>query len=206
MCRPLFVLGVLGLLLAGCGSGGEETAPETVTQTQTVTTVVTTTADTTTSTGGSGSGGDCSAAGLSADLPPDSELPQPVAGVRERIAQAAVACDYDQLQAIALEQDGFTYSYGGETSAADFWAGEEERGTEVMRILVESLRQSGHEYQGNWAWPTAYADAPTDADWSALSGLYPADQVTSWREQGQFLGYRVGITPAGDWQFFVAGD
>ena len=41
MCRPLFVLGVLGLLLAGCGSGGEETAPETVTQTQTVTTVVT---------------------------------------------------------------------------------------------------------------------------------------------------------------------
>ena len=30
--------------------------------------------------------------------------------------------------------------------------------------------------------------------------------MTSWREQGQFLGYRVGITPAGDWQFFVAGD
>ena len=53
-----------------------------------------------------------------------------------------------------------------------------------MRILVESLRQPGHEYQGNWVWPTAYADAPTDADWSALSGLYPADQVTAGASRG----------------------
>jgi hypothetical protein len=75
-----------------------------------------------------------------------------------------------------------------------------------MRILVESLRQDGHQYQGNWVWPEAYADAPSDEAWEELSGIYPPDQITSWREQGQFLGYRVGITPDGDWQFFVAGD
>ena len=178
--------------------------PTTVTVTQTETETVTQTVTSPAETGAAA--GECSAADLSAELPEDPALPAPVADVRARIAEAAVECDYDRLQEIALEVDGFTYSYGGETSAADFWAGAEERGEQPLKILVESLRQPGHEYQGNWVWPSAYTDAPTDADWQALSGLYTQDQITSWREQGQFLGYRVGITPAGDWQFFVAGD
>jgi hypothetical protein len=203
MGRPLVVVGLLVALLAGCGSGTEEASTVTVTQTETVTATTVTTPPIT----GPGSpGAECSAAGLSVDLPRDAELPEAVAVVRTQIAAAAQACDYDRLQQLALAQDGFTYSYGGETSASDYWAGAEERGEQVMKILVESLRQTGHLFQGNWVWPTAYSDTPTDADWSALSGLYPADQLTSWREQGQFLGYRVGITPAGDWQFFVAGD
>ena len=202
MRRPLSFLGLLVVLLAaGCGSAEEQATTVTVTSTATVTQTVTTAP-----TEPGSEGGECSASGLSADLPEDGSLPEAVAEVRGEIAAAAVACDYDRLQELALEQDGFTYSYGGETSAADYWAGEEERGQDVMKILVESLRQNGHLYQGNWVWPTAYSDTPTDADWSALSGLYPADQLTSWREQGQFLGYRVGITPGGDWQFFVAGD
>jgi hypothetical protein len=201
MCRPFVVLGVFVALLAGCGSDAtNEAETVTVTQQETVTETVTATS------GPASGGGDCSAAGLSADLPDDPSLPAPVAETRREIAAAAVACDYERLQAIALEQDGFTYSYGGETSAADYWAGEEERGEQPMRILVESLRQDGHLYQGNWVWPEAYADAPSDEAWQKLSGLYPPDQITSWREQGQFLGYRVGITPDGDWQFFVAGD
>jgi hypothetical protein len=171
-----------------------------VTTTETVTETVTTTED-------PAGGGECSAAGLSSELPADSALPAAVADMRQRIAEAAVACDYDALQALALEGGtGFTYSYGGETSAADYWAGAEERGENVMRILVESLRQDGHRYQGNWVWPTAYSDEPTDADWEALEGLYPQDQLDSMRQSGSFLGYRVGITPAGDWIFFVAGD
>ena len=171
----------------------------TVTTTETVTETVTT--------GEPAGGGECSAAGLSADLPADTALPALVAEMRQQIADFAVECDYDGLQELALRGGtGFTYSYGGETSAADFWAGAEERGEDVMRILVESLRQDGHEYQGNWVWPTAYTDAPTDADWEALEGLYPQDQLDSMRQQGSFLGYRVGITPAGDWTFYVAGD
>lgn len=202
MRRPFVVLGLLtALVAAGCGSGGEEATTVTVTRTETVSRTVTTPPIT-----GPITGDTCSAAGLSADLPPDGSLPAAVAGVRTRIAAAAVDCDYDALQVLALEQDGFTYSYGGETSAADHWAGAEERGEEVMRILVETLRQPGHLYQGNWVWPTAYSDTPTAADWEALSGLYPADRITSWREQGTFLGYRVGITPSGDWLFYVAGD
>lgn len=204
MRRPVLFLGLLvALLAAGCGSGEQEATTVTVTQTDTVTRTVTTPPITGP---GPGSGAECSASGLAADVPARSALPAAVAEVRSQIVRAAVECDYDRLQELGLAQDGFTYSYGGETSAADHWAGAEERGEEVMRILVETLRQDGHLYQGNWVWPTAYADRPTDADWQALSGLYPADRITSWREQGQYLGYRVGITPAGDWLFYVAGD
>jgi hypothetical protein len=202
MSRPFAFLGLVATVLAaGCGSGEEQATTVTVTQSETVTRTVTTPPIT-----GPGSAAECSAAGLSADLPADPALPAAVADVRSEVAAAAVACDYDRLQELGLAQDGFTYSYGGETSAADHWAGAEERGEEVMRILVETLRQDGHLYQGNWVWPSAYADRPTAADWEALSGLYPADRLTSWREQGQFLGYRVGISPAGDWLFYVAGD
>ena len=200
MVRLLLVLGLFAVAAAGCGSGGEEASTVTVTTTETVTEPVTTGE-------APAGGGDCSAAGLSAEMPADSALPRKVAETRRQIADAAVACDYDRLQALALEGGtGFTYSYGGETSAADYWAGAEERGEPVLRILVESLRQPGHEYQGNWVWPTAYTDAPTDDDWQALDGLYPQEQLDAMRQSGSFLGYRVGITPAGDWIFFVAGD
>jgi hypothetical protein len=199
MVRPLVVLVILAAVVAGCGGGDEEASTVTVTTTETVTETVATTEEP--------AGGECSAAGLSADLPADPALPTAVAELRQQIAEAAVACDYDRLQALALEGGtGFTYSYGGETSASDYWAGAEERGEDVLRILVESLRQPGHEYQGNWVWPTAYTDEATDADWEALEGLYPQEQLDAMRQSGSFLGYRVGITPAGDWIFLVAGD
>jgi hypothetical protein len=201
MLRLLVLLGLLAAVAAGCGSGDEEASTVTVTTTETVTETVTTTEEP------AGGSGECSAAGLSAELPADSTLPAAVAEMRERIAVAAVECDYDGLQELALEGGGgFTFSYGSETSAADHWARAEERGEEVMRILVETLRQTGHQYQGNWVWPTAYTDSPTDADWQALEGLYPQDQLDAMRQSGSFLGYRVGITPGGDWTFFVAGD
>lgn len=202
MGRPFVALALtVALAGAGCGGGEEETTTVTVVETETVTRTVTTAPEPVEP------AGDCSAAGASAELPADPELPAAVAEVREAIAAAAVACDYERLQELALEQGtGFTFSYGAETSAADFWGGAEERGEEVLRILVETLRQEGHLYQGNWVWPTAYTDAPTDEDWQALAGIYPQEQIDSFRESGSFLGYRVGITPAGDWQFFVAGD
>jgi hypothetical protein len=141
-------------LLAGCGGGAAETAPTTVTEQVTVTEKVTET----TSSGEAAA--TCSASGLSAALP-EQDLPAAVADVRQRIAEAAVACDYDALQAIALEQDGFTFSYGAETSAADHWAGLEESGEDPMRTLVEILRTPVTRNEaGAYAWPTAYTESP----------------------------------------------
>ena len=206
MLRLALSLLVLVLALAGCGGEEEAATPATVTETVTETIPATTEPPATTAEPAAG-GGECSTSGLRIALTEDPALPAAVADTRRRIVDAAVACDYDALQELALEGDsGFTFSYGAETSAADHWAGAEERGEDVLRILVQTLAQTGHEYQGNWVWPTAYSDAPSEADWEALTQIYPADDVRSWREQGAFYGYRVGITPAGEWLFFVAGD
>jgi hypothetical protein len=143
----------------------------------------------------------------------DQDLPEPVAEVRQRIFDAAVACDYDTLEQIALERgEGFTFSYGAgpDDSAAAHWRELEASGAEEpMRVLatILALPHSRNE-SGSYAWPSAYQEAPTDADWEALAeaGLYDQELLDQMREQGSYLGYRTAITPDGDWQFFVAGD
>ena len=56
--------------------------------------------------------GACSTSGLRLTLP-EQDLPPAVADVRKRVFDAAIACDYDTLEQIALEQgEGFTFSYG----------------------------------------------------------------------------------------------
>ena len=149
----------------------------------------------------------CSASGLRIARP-EGKRPALVAKTRRRIFEAAIACDYDALQAVALEgEPGFTYSYGGETSAADFWRGEEERGGKPLAILVQILAMPHTRNEaGFYAWPAAYGEHPTDEAWNALEEIYSRDEINAWRELGSYLGYRIGITPAGEGQFFVAGD
>ena len=202
--RGLLVL-VLFLVLAGCGGDSESTAepvPETVTVTETETVEPEEPAD---------PEGECSTAGLRLTLP-DQELPQPVADVRERIFGAAVACDYETLEQIALEEGaGFTYTLGVEAdSAAGHWRELEESGTEEpMRILatILTLPYTRNE-SGSYAWPNAYNEAPTDEAWQALvdAGLYAEETVEAMKLGGSYLGYRTAITADGDWQFFAAGD
>jgi len=197
---------VAALALAGCGTGDNEAAapPETVTVTRTETEPLPATPTPAPEV-------ECSTAGLRTTLP-EQELPEPVAEVRGRVFDAAVACDYEELERIALEKgEGFTFSYGGETSAADYWRGLEEEGTELpMRALVTilSLPFTRNE-AGSYAWPSAYDESPADEDWQALvdSGLYTQAEVDTMKQQNTgYLGWRTAITPDGDWQFFVSGD
>jgi hypothetical protein len=86
----------------------------------------------------------------------------------------------------------------------------EESGTdEPMRVLatILTLAYTRNE-SGSYAWPTAYQESPSEADWQALvdAGLYSQEQVDSMKAGGSYLGYRTAITADGDWQFFVAGD
>jgi len=195
---------VLALLVVGCGSDDEAAAPETVTVTETVAQEPATT-ETEPET-------ECSTSGLRLTLP-EQELPTAVADVRQRAFDAAIACDYDTLEQIALEQgEGFTFSYGGQASAADYWREAEESGSEPkpMRALATILTLPFTRNEaGSYAWPTAYNENPTEADWQALvdAGLYSAETIEQMKTQGTgYLGYRTAITPDGDWQFFVAGD
>ena len=207
MSTRLLLATVLVLALAGCGSedGSDDAAstqPATVTQTVTETETVAVEPEVS-----------CSTAGLRLTLP-EQDLPPAVADVRKRVFDAAVACDYDGLEQIALEKgEGFTFSYGGGGSAADYWRMAEETSTaepKPMRALAAILTQPfTRNESGSYAWPTAYNEAPTEADWQALvdAGLYTQGEIDSMQAGGTgYLGYRTAITADGDWQFFVAGD
>jgi len=204
--RLLASIVLAALALAGCGSEDpdEAAAPEPVTVTQTVTETLP--SETT------APESECSTSALRLTLP-EQELPAAVAEVRKRVFDAAVACDYETLEEIALEQgEGFTFSYGAGTDASEYWRQAEESGEEPepMRALatILTLPYTRNE-SGSYAWPTAYDESPTEEDWQALveAGLYDAETVEQMKTQGTgYLGYRTAITADGDWQFFVAGD
>ena len=191
------------LAFAGCGSDegndAASTQPVTVTETVTQTQTVAEEPEVT-----------CSTAGLRLTLP-EQELPAEVADVRKRIFDAAVACDYDTLEQIALEKGaGFTFSYGGETDASEYWRRLEEEGTEKpMRALATILTLPHADISMiSASTSTVYSERPTEEAWQALvdAGLYTQEQIDSMKTAGSYLGWRTAITADGDWQFFVAGD
>lgn len=197
------------LALVGCGAADPDEAaapPQPPPVTETVTRTVTAAPEPEAT---------CSTASLRLTLP-EQDLPAAVAEVRKRIFDAAVVCDYETLEQIALERgEGFTYSYGGDASAAVFWREREEAGTaepgpKPMRTLAAILAMPfTRNESGSYAWPTAYQESPAAADWQAIvdAGLYTQEAVDQMKAFGSgYLGYRTAITADGDWQFFVAGD
>jgi pyruvate/2-oxoglutarate dehydrogenase complex dihydrolipoamide acyltransferase (E2) component len=210
------ILLALAALVAGCGGDDADEAAATqpvATQTEPATTEAetepaTTAAETTTEPGAS-----CSIGDVRPTLS-EQELPPAVAEVRRRIFEAAVACDYETLEEIALERgEGFTFSYGGSEDASEFWreveAAAEERPLPMRALATILTMPVTRNEAGSYAWPTAYSENPTEEAWRDLvyAGLYTAEEVETMQTQGTgYLGYRTAITPDGDWQFFVAGD
>lgn len=154
----------------------------------------------------------CSATGLSPTPAPEKALEPPVASTGREIAAAATACDYAGLERLAqMGGRRFTYSFGA-AGAQGFarYLREQDKETRILSVLVETLTLSSCiERSGNTSivqWPAAFCDGASDEDWAQLRGLYPPQEIASWRETGFFGGYRVGITESGTWLFFVAGD
>lgn len=149
----------------------------------------------------------CSAAHEPTALPKQA-LPAKVATMRQAIVKAAVACDYTKLQ--KLGGKNFTFSYGSGMSAATYWRTLEAKKIDrpmqrLVRILA--LRVTRNE-TGAYAWPSAYTEKPTRADWNALvaGGVYTRAEVSRMQRGKVYYGYRAAILRNGDWQFFVAGD
>jgi hypothetical protein len=173
--------------------------------------------------------GACSAAGLSADLPRQS-LPEPVASMRSRIAEAATACDYDELDRLALaSKDGFSFSFGGQKGKpSGHWRRLESEGRAPLAYLVKVLSVSPGSTElppsspepGETpgaartihVWPTAATkDVPSESDWAELEKVYPREQVAKMKEDTArfgigYLGWRAGITAPGEWIYFIEGD
>jgi hypothetical protein len=151
----------------------------------------------------------CSAGHLSRALPKQN-VPAAVAATRQRIVAAAIACDYAKLERIGRERGSFSFSFGGGSSATAYWRAEEKRGGKPLATLVRILRLPVTRNETRaYAWPSAYTDHPTRADWDALvrAGVLTRAQATAQRTHGNvYYGYRAAIAKNGDWQFFVAGD
>ena len=151
----------------------------------------------------------CSAAQLSPTVPAQ-KLPAAVASTRRRIVEAAVACDFTKLERIGKEQGGFSFSFGGEKSAAAYWRSQENNGHKPLAVLVKILGLPVTRNEtGSYAWPSAYTTHPKAADWNGLvrAGVITRAEATKARGSGNvYYGYRAAITRSGDWQFFIAGD
>jgi hypothetical protein len=147
-------------------------------------------------------------------------LPPRVASIRLRIVAAARRCDYAALVRLGNERGrGLAFSYGGTTSAPQFWRMLERNGRpRPMEALVKLLalpyatvgldgRAVPRARARFYVWPRAHRLHPSARDWQAVRVLYTQAQIDAMRRGGTgYLGYRVGITPAGDWQYFIAGD
>ena len=150
---------------------------------------------------------------------PEHGVPAAVEEVRNQIIVAAIACDYETLEEIALAAgDGFSFSYGGDESPARFWRQRErdaqrfaEPTSEYMRYLVSILdlpycKESGPDGRVYYVWPRVHCGARTAGDWDDLKGLYTDEQIEMMRTGDSYLGFRVGILESGDWVYFIAGD
>ena len=156
-------------------------------------------------------GADCSAAGLS--MPSDQEgLPTPVAQTRRAVATAAIACDYDTLEALA--GPGLTTSFGG--GGFDNIPRWEEEGTyPALQLLVELFdtpfaTQEFEDLPRYYVWTSAsvydtWEEIPP-ADLEALLTVYTQEELDQHSGFGSYALWRIGITENGQWQFFVAGD
>ena len=173
--------------------------------------------------------GDCSAAGMSPSLPPQPELPDPVAELRATLAELAVACDYEMLAAVG--DDDLSFSFGASDDPAAYWRDGEER-TEpgeigpmaALRLALEippgRMEAESAGPSVYWAWPRLHL-LTSESDQRAIedamdevvdAGLHTRDEVEMMFERaGGYLGWRVMIElPEGEdearWTAFVAGD
>lgn len=146
-----------------------------------------------------------------------SKLPEPVRRLREKIMEACLTGDIEQLRPLLQTgPDGTQLSFNPEqVDPIEFLksvSGDGE-GQEILAILYEVL-DSGYvieeiENDQMYIWPYFYSvplDTLTPRQRVELFKLVTAGDYQDMTSFGGYIFYRVGITPDGRWQFFVAGD
>lgn len=147
-----------------------------------------------------------------------SALPFPVRRMRELLIEAAASGQIERLRPYlgkGLEMTMLTFgsSPGDPIEFLKSLSGDEE-GYEILAILQEVLETGFvHVDQGTenemFVWPYFYR--------VPIADLAPPQRVELYRllthgdfedmkAFGAYIFYRIGITPRGRWQFFVAGD
>ena len=147
-----------------------------------------------------------------------NSLPQPVRRMRELILKTTKSGDIEQLRAlIGIGNEMTLLSLGGfEGDPIDFLkeqSGDSE-GHELLAILEEIMEagfvrmDEGTEHEV-FIWPYFFAypvDQLTPQQRVELFRIVTYGDYQEMEDFGGYIFYRVGISPTGQWQFFVAGD
>ncbi|MDF1607752.1 hypothetical protein PZ897_06145 [Hoeflea sp. YIM 152468] len=161
---------------------------------------------------------DSQAAGAVEILTDPAQLPEPAQRMRELILAAAATGDLEKLRPLLGTGPGATQLAFAEldADAVDYLrstSGDGE-GHEILAILIDLLntgfvRIDAGKPTETYVWPY-FAALP-------LAGLSPpqkvellrlvtAGDVEDMKAYGAYNFFRVGISPEGDWRFFMAGD
>lgn len=146
------------------------------------------------------------------------KAPEPVRRMRQLIVEAAASGDIERLRpllgkGVTQTQVSMVETEEGPVETLKGQSGDPD-GIEVLAILLDVL-STGFVHVGEgtpddmYVWPY-FAEKP-------LAGLTPPEKVDLLRlvtagdyagmqEFGSYNFYRVGITPDGEWKFFVTGE
>ena len=141
---------------------------------------------------------------------PQLAIPARVAETREAILAAAQARDFEAIRAL-IPNEGFTFTFGGDTDPIRYWKRLESEGhvPVIGDILPGVLGTEPGFDRGVFVWPAQATEDPTtwdETDIEALTTIHAEEDIRSFQEAGLYLGWRVGIDRDGTWVFFVAGD
>ncbi len=148
-----------------------------------------------------------------------STLPEPVKRMRQLIMDAAVTGDIDKLRPLLGKGDTATQVSSYEEDPADPVAtlkglSGDQQGAEVLAIMLDilstgaALIDKGTE-DATYVWPyfaLKPIDSLTKPEVVDLLRVVTAGDMTEMQEVGGYNFYRLGITPDGQWKFFLTGD
>ena len=141
---------------------------------------------------------------------PQLALPPRVVETRDAILDAARARHFEALRAL-IPEEGFTFSFGGDTDPIRYWKRLESEGhVPVFGDIIPMVlgTEPGFD-RGVFVWPAQATEDPAtwdEQDIEALTAIHAREDIRSFQEAGLYLGWRVGIDRVGTWLFFVAGD
>jgi hypothetical protein len=154
---------------------------------------------------------------LSETAPPT--LPASVAATAQAIEQAAHAQDWDALAALAMaEPTPFTAAFGQDFATpaelAAHWrrVATREPLDEIIVALVRlpswyvTPASDGRGGEQPIHVTPRFMHEPTRVNRTSLEQAIGRERVAASIADGQYLGWRIGITTDGDWRFLVSGD
>ncbi|WP_195175584.1 hypothetical protein [Mesorhizobium sp. INR15] len=147
-----------------------------------------------------------------------SKLPEPVRRMHDLIVEACKSGDIEKLRPLVGKGDTMTQlsltDIDGDAIAFLKGLSGDPEGQEILAIMEEVLN-AGYVHldagtpEELYVWPYFFAlpldklDAKQRVE---LFKIVTAGDFDDMKQFGAYIFYRVGITPAGQWAFFVAGD